>query len=144
MFKVKNPKYKERVLEKLEGQHFMRHIGFELTQIEAGKTEGWMPFRKHLEQQDAFVHGGAIATAADIVAGFAAYTLVAENEYVVTAEIKVSYFRPAVCEKLMAKGYVIKPGNHFHFCESEVWAYSEEKEFMVAKATTTMAVITKK
>ena len=141
MLQPKNEKFKERVLEKLKGQEFMKLMGFELTKIEAGRTEGIMPIVKHLEQQDGHVHGGATAVLADIVAGFAAYTLVKEEERVVTAEIKVSYYRPGVGEEIFAKGWVNKAGSKFHFCESEVWVKKGENEKLIAKATTTMAVV---
>jgi uncharacterized protein (TIGR00369 family) len=141
MLQAKNENFKEKVLEKLKGQEFMKLMGFNLTEIIAGQTSGEMEIGKQIEQQDGFVHGGAVATIADIVAGFAAYTLVDVEERVVTAEIKVSYFRPAKGDRIYAIGKVIKPGSKFHFCEAEVWVQTGEKHSLVAKATTTMAVV---
>ena len=141
MLQAKNENFKEKVLEKLKGQEFMKLMGFNLTEIIAGQTSGEMEIGKQIEQQDGFVHGGAVATIADIVAGFAAYTLVDVEERVVTAEIKVSYFRPAKGDRIYAIGKVIKPGSKFHFCEAEVCVQTGEKYSLVAKATTTMAVV---
>lgn len=141
MLQTKNENFKERVLEKLKGQAFMKLMGFNLIEIEAGTTYGEMEIDPQIAQQDGYVHGGAVATIADIVSGFAAYTLVGEEERVVTAEIKVSYLRPAIGDKIYARGTVLKPGSKFHFCESEVWVKKGEKESLVAKATTTMAIV---
>ena len=141
MLQAKNEKFKERVIEKLKGQEFMKLMGFNLTDILAGETSGQMPIAKEIQQQDGYVHGGAVATIADIVAGFAAYTLVDEKERIVTAEIKVSYFRPAKGDRIYATGKVIKPGTRFHFCESEVWVQSGSDHLLVAKASTTMAIV---
>lgn len=146
MLKTHNPHFKERVEKFLEGQHFMHLIGFELQCIEEGRTEGWLSIKQKHKQQKGFAHGGLIATLADITAGFSAYTLVPADHHVVTAEIKVSYFSPAVGEKLHVIGYVIKQGRKINFCESEVWSvsYSEtgaEERRLVAKATTSMATV---
>ena len=80
---------------------------------------------------------------ADIVAGFAAYTVVAREKDVVTAEIKISYLRAATKGKLFAEGRVIKAGRQFVFVESEVRESSDDPDGgrLLAKASTTMAVI---
>ena len=92
-------------------------------------------------QQDGFVHGGVIATIADIVAGFSAVSLVAEDQKVVTGEIKVSYFARGKGEKLKAIGRVVKPGKRLNFCEAEVFSISNGEEKLIAKATTSMITI---
>lgn len=146
MIKTHNPRFKQRVEQFLEGQHFMHLIGFDLSLIEEGRTEGWLSLEQKHKQQKGFAHGGLIATLADITAGFSAYTLVPADQHVVTAEIKVSYFSPAVGEKLHVIGYVLKQGRKINFCESEVWSvsYAEngvEERRLVAKATTSMATV---
>ena len=136
-----NPGFKPRVNKFLERQHFMKLVGFELSVIEEGVTEGWLVLKKEHQQQTGLVHGGVTATLADIVAGFAAYTLVPEDQHVVTAEIKISYFNPGKGERLYAKGWVIKQGKKLNFCEAEVWCYQGENKTLIAKATTTMATV---
>jgi acyl-coenzyme A thioesterase PaaI-like protein len=36
---------------------------------------------------------------------------------------------------------VIKPGRKVNFCEAEVWSVKGDERHLIAKATTTMAVI---
>jgi uncharacterized protein (TIGR00369 family) len=146
MIQTRNPQYEKRVKNFLERQHFMHLIGFDLQIIEEGRTEGWLRLEEKHKQQKGFVHGGLIATLADITAGFAAYTLVPQDHHVVTAEIKVSYFLPAVGQKLHAIGWVLKQGRKINFCEAEIWDVTEEEgkephRHLVAKATTSMATI---
>tara|TARA_B100000683_G_scaffold74436_1_gene73199 strand:- start:1381 stop:1812 length:432 start_codon:yes stop_codon:yes gene_type:complete len=143
MLKAANPNFKERVHEKIEANIFGKFMGFKITDIEVGRVRGEMPMAEHLFQQDNFAHGGAVASVADIVAGFAAYTLAAENEFVVTAEIKISFFKPCVGDKVEAIGWVLKPGSRMHFCESEVYVYQGSNRVLVAKASATMAVVKK-
>lgn len=139
--KASNPNFKQRIEKHLENQEFMHHIGFNLDVIEAGKIEGRMPIEKIHKQQAGLVHGGVIATLADIVAGFAAYSLVGVKEKVVTAELKISYLRPAIGEVLYAKGWVLKQGRKINFCEAEVYVLNGTEEKLVAKASTSMAII---
>jgi uncharacterized protein (TIGR00369 family) len=141
MEKAETVGFKARVEKFLERQEFMKHVGFELNVVEEGRTEGWLDIKKIHKQQKGLVHGGVTATIADIVAGFAAYTTVPDDCHVVTAEIKISYFKAGMGEKLHAIGYVIKRGRKLNFCEAEVWAVSGKERNLIAKATTTMAVI---
>ena len=119
----------------------MKLVGFKLNVIEAGTTEGWLELRQEHQQQTGLVHGGVTATVADIVAGFAAYTLVPEDQHVVTGEIKISYFAKGKGQKLHAIGRVLKQGRRLNFCEAEVWCIDGDKRTLIAKATTTMATI---
>ena len=119
----------------------MHHIHFDLDIIEPGKTKGWLEIAEIHQQQKGYVHGGVIATVADITAGFAAYTLVPEDHHVVTGEIKVSYFSPGIGDKLYAEGYVVKPGKKINFCEAEVWCLNGEEKTLIAKASTSMVTV---
>lgn len=141
MIKTLNPEYKRRVTQYLNGQHFMKHIDFDLNIIEEGRTEGWLDIVEKHKQQKGLVHGGVIATLADITAGFAAYTLVPEECHVVTGEIKVSYLNPGIGQRLYAKGWVLKQGQKLNFCEAEVWCVNDDEKTLIAKATTTMVTI---
>ena len=141
MIKVFNPNFKTRIERFLERQHFKKLVGFELNVIEAGTTEGWLELKQEHQQQTGLVHGGVTATIADIVAGFAAYTLVPEDQHVVTGEIKISYFAKGKGQKLHAIGRVLKQGRRLNFCEAEVWCIDGDKRTLIAKATTTMATI---
>lgn len=139
--KANNPDFKQRIQTHLVKQEFMHHIGFNLDVIEAGKIEGRVKLEKIHLQQAGLVHGGVIATVADIVAGFAAYSLVGVEEKVVTGELKISYLRPAKGDALWAKGWVLKQGRTINFCEAEVYTITGDTKNMVAKASTSMIII---
>jgi uncharacterized protein (TIGR00369 family) len=143
MIQTYNPDFKADIEEKLERQEFMKLMGFRVTAIAVGRVEGELVLEQKHRQHKGFTHGGVIATLADIVAGFAAVSLVPKDHHVVTAEIKVSYFHPGLGDKLLAKGYVIKQGRKLNFCEAEVYAVKGEAEpLLIAKASTSMATIT--
>ena len=142
MVKTFNPAFESRIRQYLDRQHFMKHIQFELSVIEEGKTEGWLDLQQIHKQQKGLVHGGVTATLADITAGFAAYTLVPEDYHVVTGELKISYLNPGIGSQLHAIGWVLKQGKKMNFCEAEVWAVEGDSRTLIAKASATMVTIT--
>ena len=126
-----------RIRRKLERQHFMHLIGADLTVITPGRVEAELALQQQHQQQRGFAHGGLVATMADLVAGFAAVTLLPDNCGLVTADLRVSYLHPGVGQRLRAIGWVLKAGRRLHFCEAEVWC----DELLIAKASATMAVV---
>jgi len=126
-----------RIRRKLERQHFMHLIGAGLTVITPGRVEAELALRQQHQQQRGFAHGGLVATMADLVAGFAAVTLIPDDYGLVTADLRVSYLHPGVGQRLRAIGWVLKAGRRLHFCEAEVWCDKR----LIAKASATMAVI---
>ena len=140
-FTPATPDFEQMVKERLSGNHFTNHIGFTMEKIAPGMTEGYLDLQEHHLQQMNFVHGGVSATLADVVMGFAAYTLVKRGQGVVTVELKMSYLNPAVGDKLFVKGYVIKAGQRLVFCEAELWTMQNGKPFITAKSSSTMAVV---
>lgn len=139
-----NPRYRDYVQLKVSRNRFMKELGFELTQIAEGQVEGVLPITEMHEQQNGFVHGGVISSLCDMACGFAAYSMVPEGVQVFTVELKVSYLRPGIGEKIIAKGWVLKPGKRFHFCESELYVLKDGKETLIAKASSTMGVVDNK
>lgn len=142
MFELNNPAVEEKVAKMMRQNHFMHFIGFEVTAVKPGLVEGILPLHSHHRQQNGYAHGGIMTTLCDTVAGFAAFTLLQPNQHVVTAEIKVAYYRPGKADLLYAKGWVDKKGTKMHFCESEVFTLNPAGEKIVfAKATASMMVL---
>ncbi len=123
---------------------FVDLVQFKITQAGDGRAEGWLHIGPMHQQSAGLVHGGAIATLADTVAGYATASILPAGQRAVTAELKVSYFQPAVGEKLHAIGWVLKQGRKINFCEAEIWLINGADRKLVAKASITMATLTPK
>lgn len=136
-----NATFRDYVLLKVSRNKFMQQLGFTLTEINAGEVKGELVISETHEQQNGFVHGGVISALCDMACGFAAYSMVPNGVQVFTVELKVSYLRPGMGEKILARGWVLKPGKRFHFCESELYVVREGKEILIAKASSTMGVV---
>jgi len=87
------------------------------------------------------VHAGVLATVADHTAGAAGSTLLAADEYVLTAEFKINLLRAARGERLVCRAQVLKPGRILTVVESEVFSVTDEAPTLVAKASVTLAVL---
>ena len=142
-FEIRNPAFESTIREKLKGQHFMHLIGFDLDRIELGKVEGSMKLeQKHL-QQFGFVHGGLTSTLMDITMGFSAYSLLSENQGVVTANLSVDFLNPGLGDSIIARAEVEKAGSKLIFCQAKVYTKSNGVETHIASARGVMAVIEK-
>ncbi|OYU95317.1 MAG: thioesterase [Bacteroidetes bacterium B1(2017)] len=121
--------------------HFMNHLGFVVGKIEPGFIEGELRIEQHHKQQIGFLHGGVVATLADLAAGFASFTLVKKNQTVVTAEMKVSYLNPGLGPVAFCKGFVLKAGQKLIFAEAEIFTENNGILTLIAKGSATYAVI---
>jgi uncharacterized protein (TIGR00369 family) len=140
-FIPQNPDFEQTIIEKMKGNHFMNHLGFKATSIQAGIIEGYLEIEEHHKQQIGFLHGGVTATLADLTAGFACFTLVQKGQSVVTAEMKISYLNPGIGSKAFCKGYVLKAGQKLYFAEAEIFTENNGVLTFIAKASGTYAVI---
>jgi len=140
-FIPQNPDYQQVTEEKIKENHFMHHVGLKIHKIEPGMVEGTLEIEKHHRQQIGFLHGGVTATLADVVAGFASFTLVKPNQGLVTIEMKVSYLNPGVGNMATCRGYVIKAGQKIHFAEAEIYVNNDGTETLIAKCCATYAVL---
>lgn len=139
--KPQNPNYKAVIKDCLERQFFMKHIGLELVDVTPGKVSAALEVKAYHKQQHYFLHGGVIGTMADVVMGFAAYSLVQEGQGVVTSSINVQFIKPGKGNLIKAEATVVKPGNVLYYCEADIWSYEEEGKVLIAKAQSTMCTI---
>jgi uncharacterized protein (TIGR00369 family) len=140
-FIPQNPNFEQMIKDKMAQNHFMNHLGFKPTLIEAAKVIGILEVKPEHKQQIGFLHGGVTATLADLAAGFAAFTLVKEGQTLVTIEMKVSYLNPGVGSHAKAIGSVIKIGQKMAFAEAEIYSINNDIETLIAKSSATYAIL---
>lgn len=66
--------------------------------------------------------------------------MLAQGQYVLTAEFKINLLRSAVGETLFCRAQVLKPGKALIIVEAEVFAVSGTTMTLVSKMTATMSV----
>ena len=137
-FVPRDPNYQKRVVDSIKRQPFMMLIGAELTHLGPGQAEISVPFDLKLTQQDGFLHAGVVTTLLDMAGGYAAHSLMPANSGLLSVEFKVNLMRPAVGERFVARGQVLKPGKRLTVCESRLYACQGDEETLVAALQGTM------
>jgi uncharacterized protein (TIGR00369 family) len=127
-----------------ESAKFVRSLGIELVLTGRGWCETRLAAQPSHQQQHGFVHAGVIMTLADHTCGGAAASTVDEDKDVITVETKTSFLRPAASPELTCRGQVLRAGKNLIFVEAEVRGQRNGEPVLVAKASSTLAVISLK
>jgi len=131
----------QRVRKMCGSQSFLGLLGVEVVAVADGRVELALPVRDDLTQQIGYVHGGAVATLADVAGGFAALTRFDATSEILTVEFKVNLLAPARGERLTAIGEVLKSGRTLTVCTASVFAWPDGKPVLCASAQQTLMQI---
>jgi uncharacterized protein (TIGR00369 family) len=133
----RDPGFEARVRASFGRQGLMVTIGAHLIRLSPGEVEIEAPFGQGLTQQHGFVHAGIITALVDTACGYAALSLSPPDTEALTVEYKVNFLAPAVGQRLIARGRVIRAGRMITVCSGEVVAISgaDEKQVAVMQAT---------
>jgi uncharacterized protein (TIGR00369 family) len=142
-FIASDPEFEQRVRRSFGEQRVMSAIGASLSSVEAGGVDIVLPFRDDLTQQDGFLHAGIITTIADSACGYAAYTLMPATARVLSIEFKVNLLAPAVGERMIARGRVLRAGKTITVCRADVAAVIDRQEKLIASMQGTMMTVTR-
>lgn len=126
----------ERVRQAVAQQPFMTTLRVTVAHVAPGEVDLELPFDERFTQQHGFLHAGAVAAVLDSACGYAAWAAAAGEADVLTVEYKINLLEPAVGERVLCQGRVVRRGGRLAVCRGE--AYVDDK--LVAASTTTMAV----
>ena len=126
----------ERVRMAVAQQPFMTTLGVTLARAAPGEVDLELPFDERLTQQHGFLHAGAVAAVLDSACGYAAWSAADGEVDVLTVEYKINLLEPAVGERVLCQGRVVRSGGRLTVCRGEAFADGK----LVAASTTTMAV----
>jgi uncharacterized protein (TIGR00369 family) len=133
--------YAERVRESFARQGAMALIGAELLDVEPGYCSIALAPRPEISQQHGYVHAGILATLVDSAGGYAGYTLFPDESSVLTVEYKLNLLAPAQGERIVAEGFVVKPGRTLAVTRGEVHAERGGARTLVAIMQQTLMVM---
>jgi len=139
---VKNPNYRQVIEAGFKGAAFVNDIGITLLDCGPGWCESSVTILPRHLQHGGLVHAGVQSTIADHTAGAAATTILAQGQFVVTAEFKINLLRAAKGDSLFCRAQVLKPGKLLIVVEAEVFVVSGTTKDFVSKTTATMSVMT--
>lgn len=99
---------KSKMLEFLSGNEYICHLGIEIIELKYGYSKARMPYKKSILNPYGSVHGGALYSFADIVAGTAAAM---NGCFAATVNGSLNYLLPAVkTEYVYCEASCIKDG----------------------------------
>lgn len=119
----------------------MSTLGARLGDISRGSVEISLPPSPAISQQHGFVHAGAISAVADTAAGYAALSTMAPCRGVLTTEFKINLLAPAVGDRFIARGKVLKAGKTLTLAQAEVFAEKDGALRLIAFLTATLMAI---
>jgi uncharacterized protein (TIGR00369 family) len=131
----------QRIRTSFSKQGLMGTLGASLAGIAPGRVEIAISPAPAISQQHGFVHAGAISAIADTAAGYAALSLMAPNRGVLTTEFKINLVAPAVGDRIVARGRVVKAGRTLTLTQTDVFAINGGTEKLIALMTATMMTI---
>jgi uncharacterized protein (TIGR00369 family) len=137
-FEPRNPLWEQRVRESFARQPFMTLIGGEIASLSPGACAVALKARPDLCQQRGFLHGGVTTALADTAAGFSAYSLMPEGSTPLTVELKINLMSPAVGERFVARGRVLRPGRTLTIVEVDVDSLQGAETKLIARMLATM------
>ena len=140
-FQIKDPNYRQRVIQSFDRQDVMHTINAVIDSISPGLVEISFPYHQSLTQQHDFIHGGIISTVLDSACGYSAFSLMPVDAGVLTIEFKVNLLSPAKGQHFKAIGKVKKPGKTITVSEGEMYAYTGDNEKLIATMVATMMTI---
>ncbi|HEX6046824.1 MAG TPA: PaaI family thioesterase [Pyrinomonadaceae bacterium] len=116
---------RRRVERALDTVPFAQLLGIRLESVVSGYAVLALPIREELKQNNAIVHGGAIASLIDSAMAFAIIPLLAEHERMTTVDLTIHYLRPLVEGDAKASARVVRAGRRVIVVSAEVLDHEE-------------------
>ena len=141
-FTPRHDAWDTRLRDSFARQAMMATMGVTIEALAPGQVTLSMPFDARFTQQHGFLHAGAVTSVLDTAAGYAAFSLMAADAAVLTAEFKTSLLAPAKGQNFRFVGEVLKSGRTLTFTEARAYALDGDTERLIATMSATMMAVT--
>ena len=126
-----------RANERIQGT-FAGVLGMEFTHLTPERVEATLKVRQELKQPWGIVHGGAVMTLADTVAGAGAYMNLAQGQETVTVELKINLIGAVREDRIRAEALPLHRGRSTSIWEARI---TDEAGRLVAVSLSTHLVL---
>ena len=131
-FEAHNPQFESISREGFARQGLMTLLGVKMVTVEPGFVELGVDHRPELTQQHGYFHGGVMGAMADTACGYAAFSLTDAGSTVLTVEYKMNMTAPGDGERLIARGWVKRPGRPLIVTHGDVFVVKDSAETLCA------------
>ncbi|MCB1384157.1 MAG: PaaI family thioesterase [Notoacmeibacter sp.] len=133
-----DPEAERRLRAVAHTQGFANWLGFDIVAVGNGRAELSLDVRPDLLQHHGFVHGGIIATLADVASAWCAASVAGD---VVTSSFNMHYVAPAKGQRLIVRASVIKAGRRQASVEAKVWIDTAGEERLCGASMASIAIL---
>lgn len=133
--------WEAKVRQSFARQEAMKSIGVTIADLVPGKVTLHMPFDRRFSQQHGFIHAGIITAALDSSCGYAAHSLMAEDDAVLSVEFKTNLLAPAEGEMFVFKSEVVKSGRTLSVATATAYSVTAGREKAIATMTATLMAV---
>lgn len=140
-FAFGSPNAADRVRASFARQGAMATIGACLDAVEPGYCAISLEPHERVSQQHGYVHAGVVATIVDSAGGYAGFSLFPPDASVLTVEFKLNLLAPAEGDRIVAEGFVVKPGRTLCITRGEVHAERGGRRKLVALMQQTLMLM---
>jgi 1,4-dihydroxy-2-naphthoyl-CoA hydrolase len=129
--------YAQIINEKLKGT-MAELVGIRVTYAEPSRVVGELTMRDDLRQPHGYMHGGALMTLVDTLAGMASALHLGPGQGFLTVEMKINFLRSVRSGRVIGEATAVHIGRRTH-----VWQMTahDERGRRLALATLTQLVI---
>ena len=114
--------FENRIRDSFSRQTMMQTLGARLQRIAEGRVAIEAPILPGARQQQGAGHAGLAFSIGDSAAGYSALTLMPADREVMTVEMKINLMSPALGQRLLAEGRVIRAGRRIMVVAADIWA----------------------
>jgi uncharacterized protein (TIGR00369 family) len=132
-----NPDFAETTKRILLAMPISQHLGFDITDVAPGRFEITQPFRRELSFRERTFQAGPIGTLADMAAVCAGITMLPDGWAASTIDYTLKLLAPAVGDRLVARGRLLRPGRTLSVTAADVFCVDEGREELCATALAT-------
>jgi uncharacterized protein (TIGR00369 family) len=133
-----NPNFAAATRQFLMAMPIAQHFGFAITDVGPGRFEITQPFRHELSYQERVFQAGPIGTLADMAAACASATMLPEGWTASTADYTLKLLEPAIGERLVIRGRIVRFGRTLSVAAADVFAVDGSGEVHCATALVTV------
>jgi uncharacterized protein (TIGR00369 family) len=128
----------EQLRDRLAASPFHASLGLEVDEAQPGEVRLVFSAKAEHRNLQGLVHGGVLATLADVAMGLAVRTAIPAGRRHVTIEMTVHFLRPATPGAIVATGTTVGVGSQIAFAEASL---TDGNGTLLARSSGTYSVV---
>ncbi len=131
----------QKVNASLARQGFASKYSFQLTAAKMGFVEITVPFDEVVSDGQGRFHSGIVGALADVVGSYAGFTLLPQSDSGLSFEYKLNVLEPAIGEKIVGRGMLVKEGSQTMFSKADIFAVRGDTETLCATGSVSIVIL---